>query len=107
MERGEIRGTASGPMQSSRIALRSIRATAHDALRLTALRKVSSIRDCQPGPVDLKCEITSWLRRKETSFFVGDLLGPRPFRMDALRPGKTSEKGRALAKSASVSSGLR
>src|SRR3954454_11909183 len=77
-----------------------------EALRFTALRKVSSIRDCQPDPVDLKCSITSWLRRNETSFFVGDLFGPRPFRMDALRSGKTSANGRALAKSAFVSSGL-
>ena len=79
----------------------------YDALRFTALRKVSSIRDCQPGPVDLKCSSTSGLRRRETSFFVGALFGPRPFRMDALRSGKTSENGRALAKSALVSLGLR
>src|SRR5262245_14125924 len=78
----------------------------HEALRLTALRKVSSIRDCQPLPVDLKCAITSGLRRNETSFFVGALFRPRPLRMDALRSGKASENGRALAKSAFVSSGL-
>ena len=77
-----------------------------DALRFTALRKVSSIRDCQPDPVDLKCSITSGLRRSDTSFFVGDLFGPRPFRIEAARSGKTSEKGLALAKSAFVSSEL-
>src|SRR6266478_1182405 len=77
-----------------------------EALRFTALRKVSSIRDCQPAPVDLKCSITSGLRRSDTSFFVGDLFGPRPLRIDAARSGKTSENGLALAKSAFVSSGL-
>src|ERR1700733_5862205 len=82
------------------------RASYQEALRFTALRKVSSIRDCQPAPVDLKCSITSGLRRNDTSFFVGDLFGPRPFRIEAARSGNTSENGLALGKSAFVSSGL-
>src|ERR1700722_18926253 len=77
-----------------------------DAFRLTTLRKVSSILDCQPSPVALKCSITSGLRRSDTSFFVGALFGPRPFRIEAARSGKTSANGAALAKSAFVSSGL-
>jgi hypothetical protein len=44
--------------------------------------------------------------RSDTSFLVGDLLGPRPRRIDATRSGKTSPNGRALAKSAFVSCGL-
>jgi hypothetical protein len=48
------------------------------SFRLTTLRKVSSILDCQPSPVALKWSITSGLRRSDTSFFVGALLGPRP-----------------------------
>src|SRR5271169_4695742 len=44
--------------------------------------------------------------RSDTSVLVGDLLGPRPLRIDAARSGKTSPNGRALAKSAFVSSGL-
>ncbi len=55
-------------------------------------------------PVDLKYSITSGLMRSDTSFLVGDLLGPRPLRIDAARSGKTSPNGRALAKSAFVSS---
>jgi len=51
-----------------------------DAFRLTILRKVSSILDCHPSPVALKCSITSRLKRSDTSFFVGALFGPRPFR---------------------------
>src|ERR1700722_13455128 len=82
------------------------RASHREALRFTALRKVSSIRDCQPGPVDLKYSITSGLRRNDTGFFVGDLFGPRPFRIEAARSGKTSANGLALAKSAFVSSGF-
>src|SRR5271163_2107702 len=80
--------------------------TDQEALRFTALRSVSSIRDCHPAPVERKCSITSGLSRNDTSFFVGDLFGPRPFRIEAARSGKASEKGRALAKSAFVSSGL-
>src|SRR6185437_15764261 len=70
------------------------------------LRKVSSILDCQPSPVALKCLITSGLSRSDTSFFVGALFGPRPFRIEAARSGKASENGLARAKSAFVSSGL-
>src|SRR5258708_31542916 len=77
-----------------------------DAFRLTTLRKVSSILDCQPSPVALKCSITSGLRRSDTSLFVGALFGPRPFRIEAARSGKASANGLALAKSAFVSSGL-
>src|SRR5262249_30997543 len=44
--------------------------------------------------------------RSDTSLLVGDLLGPRPLRIDAARSGKTSPNGRALAKSAFVSFGL-
>src|SRR6266581_7004373 len=50
--------------------------------------------------------MTSGLMRSDTSFLVGDLLGPRPLRIDAARSGKTSPNGRALAKSAFVNSGL-
>src|SRR5579872_6951303 len=50
--------------------------------------------------------MTSGLIRSEISFLVGDLPGPRPLRIDAASSGKTSPNGRALAKSASVSSGL-
>src|SRR6202034_2384214 len=77
-----------------------------DTLRLTTLRKVSSILDCQPSPVALKCSSTSGLRRRDTSFLVGALLGPRPFRIEAARSGKTSANGLARAKSAFVNSGL-
>lgn len=38
---------------------------------LAILRSASSIRDCQPGPLALKCEMTSGLRRMDTATFVG------------------------------------
>ena len=37
------------------------------ALRFTTSRRVSSIRDCQPSPVNLKYSITSGLMRSDTS----------------------------------------
>src|ERR1700674_1912339 len=69
-------------------------------------RKSSSIRDCQPGPLALYASSTCPDRRRETNFFVGALFGPRPFRIDAARPGRASAKGFALAKSFLVHSGL-
>src|SRR5438477_3264620 len=89
-----------------RLGLRSIVASIAGLLPFTTSRRVSSIRACQPFPVDLKYSITSGLMRSVSCFLVGDLLGPRSLRIDAARSGKTSPNGRALAKSAFVSSGL-
>jgi hypothetical protein len=77
-----------------------------EVLRFNALRNVSSIRDCQPSPVDLKYSITSGLRRSDTNFFVEDLFGPRPLRSEVARSGKAFANGLARAKSVFVSSGL-
>ena len=93
------RGGTGANSETSERGFGAFTALAYDTLRFTALRRVSSIRDCQPAPVDLKCSITSGLRRSDTSFFVGDLFGPRPFRIEAARSGKASANGLARAKS--------
>lgn len=51
-----------------------------DAGRLrgaTSFFSASSIRDCHPGPVALKCRTTSGDRRSESGTLVGALRGPR------------------------------
>jgi len=48
-----------------------------DTPRLIESSSAPSIRVCQPGPVALKCSITSGEKRSETSFFVGAFCGPR------------------------------
>src|SRR5665647_980551 len=80
------------------------RAKAH--LVLLMRRKSSSIRDCQFLPFALYASSTFPDSRRETSFFVGALFGPRPLRIDAASSGKASANGRALAKPFLVHSGL-
>lgn len=67
--------------------------------------RAASIRDCQPGPPDLKCSITSGERRSVVLTFFGAFCGPRA-RIVFARPGNASAKGIALAKSSAVNSGL-
>jgi hypothetical protein len=82
------------------------------ALTFAILRNASSILDCQPGPLALKCEITSGLNLIETGILVGALWGPRFGKRRASSPGFKSFNFMplgnfvALAKSASVHSGL-
>ena len=47
------------------------------SLRLIDSNSAPSMRVCQPGPVALKCSITSGDSRSETSFLVGAFCGPR------------------------------
>lgn len=69
-----------------------------------ARRSVSLMTRCQPGPRLRKCSMTSRSSRNDTSFLVGAFCGPRVRRYQATMSGWTSSAGRALAKSASVSS---
>src|SRR6202171_6037332 len=79
---------------------------------LTILRSTSSIRDCQPGPLALKCEMTSGLSRIDTGILVGVFWGLRFGKIRASSPVFKSfnrtPSGHfvALAKSAFVHSGL-
>ena len=54
-----------------------VQAVAAQLAFLAILRSASSIRDCQPGPLDLKCFTTSGLRRIETATLVGAFCCPR------------------------------
>src|ERR1700675_3462733 len=75
-------------------------------LILLMRRKSSSILDCQFRPLALYASSTCPDSRRETSFFVGALFGPRPFLVEAASSGNASANGRALAKSFFVHSGL-
>src|SRR5438128_7749736 len=64
------------------------------------------MRDCHPGPPALYFSITWPDSRRDTSFFVGALFGPRPRRIEAASSGKASAKGFAFDICSLVSSGL-
>ena len=69
---------------------------------LAALRSVSLMRRCQPGPRARKWVITSRSRRRETSCLVGVFCGPRRRRYASTISGTTSTAGRARAHISSV-----
>ena len=57
------------------------------AFTFAILRSASSIRDCQPGPLALKYEMTSGLSLIDTGILVGALWGPRLCKRRASSPG--------------------
>src|SRR5260370_42105791 len=95
------------PRPTGRLSHRSqVYAIRKGHLILLMRRKSSSILDCQPGPLALYASSTCPDSRRETSFFVGALFGPRPLRIDAARTGRASENGRALSTAFLLHSGL-